>query len=168
MKNLILDAGSGHNPHPNANILCDLFVGPTRHRGSFSHVSAKRNHPFVCCDIQYLPFKTNIFDFVYSSHVVEHVDNPNRAIREIKRVGKHGRISTPRGLWAHFTSNPGHLWVINSHGKHKSLTKGLLGAAVHVIAWFFRKNYRIKLRQRTIDIGERILKRDIHESIIKW
>lgn len=44
--------------------------------------------PTIICDAQYLPLKSEIFDFVNCSHLLEHVTNPNRVLQEIKRVAK--------------------------------------------------------------------------------
>lgn len=52
----------------------------------------------ICGDAQYLPFKSNIFDSVICSEVLEHLPCPERCIKEIKRVLKKGGIvffSTP-------------------------------------------------------------------------
>jgi len=43
-------------------------------------------HLEVCCDAHNLPFKDNCFSIVYASHILEHLDNPNKAIFEMKRV----------------------------------------------------------------------------------
>jgi len=40
-----------------------------------------------------LPFEDNTFDLVFSSHVIEHVPNVNKAIHEINRVLKPGGIN---------------------------------------------------------------------------
>jgi predicted SAM-dependent methyltransferase len=40
------------------------------------------------CDITSMPFKDGEFDFVYASHVLEHVQNDLKALSEIKRVLK--------------------------------------------------------------------------------
>jgi len=94
MKNrLVLDAGSGHFPFPNADVLCDLYDKPT-----------KVGRLFVCCDIQFLPFKPKVFNFVYCSHVLEHVINPNLTISELKRVAQHGYASFPSFFWERWLS----------------------------------------------------------------
>jgi len=50
----------------------------------------KNNHTIFDYDIRYMPgFKNEQFDIVYSSHTLEHVANPVRAIDEIKRVLKN-------------------------------------------------------------------------------
>lgn len=165
---MILDAGSGHNPLSQANVLCDRFVGPTRHRGRYAKMSAIRNRPFVCCDIQYLPFRSTSFSFVYCSHVLEHVDDPKLALTELKRVGKHGIALFPSGLWQYFTSNPEHRWAIHPSGPHKNLTKGALGGAIQIISRILRYDFRIRLREQLLKLFEYLLKRDIHESTIRW
>jgi ubiquinone/menaquinone biosynthesis C-methylase UbiE len=43
-------------------------------------------------DAEDLPFEDNRFDMVFSSHVLEHVLNPGKAVREIYRVLKPGGI----------------------------------------------------------------------------
>ena len=45
-------------------------------------------HIETFCDAHYLPFKDGIFDVAYTSHVLEHVDNPIKVIQELKRVTK--------------------------------------------------------------------------------
>jgi SAM-dependent methyltransferase len=39
-------------------------------------------------DIQHLPFDSNTYDFVYASHVLEHVPDDEKAISEIRRILK--------------------------------------------------------------------------------
>ncbi len=49
------------------------------------------HHPKV--DIQNLPFEENSFDFVISDQVLEHVENPLKAVAESHRVLKQGGIA---------------------------------------------------------------------------
>jgi SAM-dependent methyltransferase len=92
----VLDLGSGNYPFPLATHLVDLFVGNNFHRGGEKLVRDGR--PFVVGNIESLPFRDKEFDFVYCSHVLEHVDNPKKACREIIRIGKRGYIETPTRL----------------------------------------------------------------------
>jgi len=46
------------------------------------------NIEILCCDMQELPFKDNIFDFYISNAVLEHLPNDMKAISEISRVCK--------------------------------------------------------------------------------
>jgi SAM-dependent methyltransferase len=88
----VLDIGSGGYPFPYATVLADLFLGDSKHRHEPLRTD---NKVFVQADISELPFADKSFDFVYCSHVLEHVDDPIRACREIIRVGKRGYIETP-------------------------------------------------------------------------
>ena len=89
---IVLDVGSGHHPFPMATILVDAHVEPTVHRRA--HL-ATDNRPLVIADIHYLPFKDKTIDFVYCSHILEHVDDPEKSCREVCRVGGRGYIETP-------------------------------------------------------------------------
>ncbi len=88
----IVDVGCGTDPFPFATTLVDLHAEPTEHR--FTRL-ADMDRDVVIADIQDLPFQDNEFDFVYCCHVLEHVDDPIVACRELMRIGKRGFIETP-------------------------------------------------------------------------
>src|SRR5574341_1523775 len=47
----------------------------------------------IIADINHLPFKKNVFNEVYLSHVLEHVLDPDRALKEVHRISKqNGKI----------------------------------------------------------------------------
>lgn len=88
----VLDIGCGPAPFSRATLACDRFLGPTVHRSGDLSTGGL---PFVQADIYSLPFGDKSLDFVYCSHVLEHVDDPIRACQEIMRVGKRGYLETP-------------------------------------------------------------------------
>ncbi|MGB9684423.1 MAG: methyltransferase domain-containing protein [Candidatus Bathyarchaeales archaeon] len=47
---------------------------------------AKTPSANIIGDAQFLPFKTNIFEETKASHVLEHLENPSRALAELVRV----------------------------------------------------------------------------------
>lgn len=54
----------------------------------------------VCADARRLPFASRMFDFIYCSHVLEHIPDDRTAMRELQRVLRPGgmaMILTP--LW---------------------------------------------------------------------
>lgn len=88
----VLDIGSGGEPFPYANYLTDRFSGKTQHR----YNKLKTNNlPFCVSDVQNLPYKNKVFDFVYCAHVIEHVDDPAKACEEMMRIGRRGYIEVP-------------------------------------------------------------------------
>ena len=58
----------------------------------------KRGLHIITGDIYHLPFDDKSFDTVYSSHVLEHLENPKKAINETIRVARKRIIhSVPNG-----------------------------------------------------------------------
>jgi SAM-dependent methyltransferase len=114
----VLDIGSGGGPFPLATHLCDHYPGETTHR---AEALARDDRPLVVCNIERLPYRDKAFDFVFCSHVLEHVANPAKACQEIMRVGKRGYIETPTrtsDIIFNFTGLPDHhKWHINKLGK---------------------------------------------------
>jgi SAM-dependent methyltransferase len=88
----VLDVGSGGYPFPHATHLVDRYLEPTAHRNA---TLVQDGRPLVAADLHRLPFQDKFFDFVYCSHVLEHVDDPIATCAEIMRVGKRGFIETP-------------------------------------------------------------------------
>ena len=93
----VLDIGSGHNPFRGATYVMDfdLTQGKDRHGNALVIPKSSR---LLAGDIQAVPFRSRSFDYVYASHVLEHVDRPRDACREIARIGLAGYIETPSPL----------------------------------------------------------------------
>ena len=122
---LVLDVGSGGWPFKRANHLADKYPDKTTHRVE-SIVRDQR--PFFEVDLERLPFPNDAYDFVFCSHVLEHMDNPGQAMRELMRVGRRGYIEVPTRLsdvMFNFTRLPNHhRW----HGM-------VVGSTIILIEW---------------------------------
>ncbi|MHB8120730.1 MAG: methyltransferase domain-containing protein [Desulfuromonadaceae bacterium] len=111
----VLDIGSGHLPFPFATHLADLALedGNVGRAGiPFKHLDGK---PVYECNIEKLPFADKEFDFVYCSHVLEHVNSPENACQELMRVAKRGYIETPtrgKDLWLNTAKISNHRWAV--------------------------------------------------------
>ena len=55
--------------------------------------------PFCCAPAEALPFENNIFDGLWSYAVLEHVENPEQALTEMRRVLKTGGILVLSPAW---------------------------------------------------------------------
>lgn len=109
----MLDVGSGNDPHPRADLLCDKFVlDDTEREGRLV-----ADRPLVGGDLEALPFKDKSIDFVIASHVLEHVTDPRRAVAELQRVGKRGYIETPAEYGGKLMDLPGHRWYVRQEGQ---------------------------------------------------
>lgn len=57
-----------------------------------------KNYVSVDIDEEPLPFKDKEYDFIYSRHTLEDIQNPNYAMKEIIRTCRSGYIETPSPL----------------------------------------------------------------------
>jgi len=79
-----LDVGCGTMPTGDVN--CDLHKLDVGHRGADKIIHARQISNFVLCDAQHLPFQSDVFETVYSSHAIEHVEHPYQMLKEMLRV----------------------------------------------------------------------------------
>jgi len=88
----VLDLGSGGDPFPHATVLMDRYLemNATRHEPLVTN-----GKPFLLGDVHALPFPDKVFDYVYCVHVLETLDDPLQACKELMRVGKRGFIEVP-------------------------------------------------------------------------
>lgn len=108
---MVLDIGSGHNPHPRANVLTDRYLEENIDRSGKS-IKLDKKRPFIICDAQYLPFKDKTFDYIIASHIAEHVENPEKFCKELMRVGKRGYIETPSKIGELLLTESFHKWYV--------------------------------------------------------
>jgi SAM-dependent methyltransferase len=107
----VLEIGSGNRPRRRSNFLCDRYIENNYERaGEENLVIDKR--PFVVADGQALPFKDQSFDYVVTSHILEHVDDPKRFVAELLRVARAGYIETPSELGEKIFGWPFHKWIV--------------------------------------------------------
>lgn len=106
---LVLDVGSGDKPFWRADVIVDKYLEDDQQRHSGAMVYDKRKL-FVKADVEDLPFKDKVFDFVFCSHLLEHVENPDKAIMELTRVAKRGYIEVPSAILDLLQPFPPHLW----------------------------------------------------------
>ena len=98
----ILDIGCGYSANNYATTICDVQ--------DLSNFYKDKN--FVTLENNDLPFDDNQFDFVISSHVMEHVKDLEYFIKEIERVSIRGYIELPTKLEDNlvFENKKEHLW----------------------------------------------------------
>ena len=86
----ILDIGCNIAPVEFAQTVADVQ--------NFSKFYEDKNKKFVLIKDKTLPFSNNQFDFVYASHVIEHVEDVSFFISELKRISRQGYIELPSML----------------------------------------------------------------------
>ena len=98
----ILDIGCGYTANKYATIIAD-----TQDLADFY-----KDKKFVKIDDKKLPFKDKEFDFVISSHVIEHVEDFEFFINELQRISTKGYIELPTRLGDNlvFENKTDHIW----------------------------------------------------------
>jgi uncharacterized protein YbaR (Trm112 family)/SAM-dependent methyltransferase len=109
---LVLDVGSGHNPNPRSDVLCDRYIEDDTERGG----SIRVDRPLIVADGHNLPFKDKAFDYVIASHIIEHMDDPARFCSELQRVSRRGFIASPTEIAEHTFYWSFHKWYVNKIG----------------------------------------------------
>ena len=122
----ILDIGCGYSANNYATTICDIQ--------DLSNFYKNKN--FVILKNNDLPFDDNQFDFVISSHVMEHVKDLKYFIKEIERVSKRGYIELPTKLEDNlvFENKKEHLWQMDFDDvNHKLLISKKIQFLEHVL-----------------------------------
>lgn len=107
----VLDIGSGHNPHPRANVLLDRYYLDDLER-SGQAIVLPAGKPFVVADACAMPFQDQSFDFVICSHVAEHIEDVPGFCAELNRVARRGYLETPSPLAETLRHAPNHRWYV--------------------------------------------------------
>ncbi len=107
-KDAVLDIGCGAKPFPLATHLGDVDVDFCKE----SLKNAGDPRPFTEASVMALPFDDKSFDFIFCTHVLEHVTDPAKACQEIMRVGKRGYIECPRAWIEILWESEDHKWLV--------------------------------------------------------
>ena len=113
----ILDIGCNIAPVEFAQTVADVQ--------NFSKFYKEKNKKFVLIKDKNLPFLNNQFDFVYASHVIEHVEDLSFFISELKRISRQGYIELPSILEDNIVlstnSSDDHKWMFKFDDVEKVL-----------------------------------------------
>ncbi len=106
LKGKCADIGSGNSPYKKY-IINNVDEYISIDKGNIhKHMFSSSKEKFIDADIKKLPFDENTFDSVILTQVLEHIDEPFKALDEIKRVIKKDGIlvlSVPFIYQAHAT-----------------------------------------------------------------
>jgi SAM-dependent methyltransferase len=108
----VLDVGSGHAPHPRADVLLEKFADDNSERSG--QVMNSADARLVLGDAAAMPFPDKSFDYAIASHVAEHMDDPEAFCSEVSRVAAAGYVETPGWLGDMLLREPFHKWRVRS------------------------------------------------------
>lgn len=148
---LVLEVGSGGRPFARSDVLVDMFLDDNTERAS---ANLTLDRPVICANAENLPFVSSSFDFVLTSHMLEHLIYPERFLNEVQRVGSHGLIIAPSEFCEKIMPSHRHLWLISidDHNtlvlkQKKQVSEVGLPPILHEV-WLTDQNYRNFFKNR--------------------
>ena len=143
----ILDIGCGYTAHEKASHIADVKDFSEYYKGKkkFTLIKEKK-----------LPFKDKEFDFVISSHVIEHVEDFPFFIGELERISNKGYIELPTRLGDNliFENMTDHIWwlifddiekKLIASKRNQSLESFLSVATGKILSDMFRESFVLEL-----------------------
>jgi len=106
----VLEIGSGWNPSVRSDVLIEKFISDRKERRYVAYIPKAR--PFIIADGCHLPFIDNAFDYIICRHVIEHIEDPEEMLKEMKRLAKKGYISAPSGYEESISAGAYHKWFV--------------------------------------------------------
>jgi SAM-dependent methyltransferase len=109
----VLDAGAGSRPYAR------FFVHTRYESTDFADIfdqQSKHKHDFLC-SLEKIPRKNDTYDAIINTQVLEHVEYPEKVIKEFYRVLKPGGklfLTAPQGWGIH--GEPYHFFNFTSYG----------------------------------------------------
>jgi len=142
----ILDIGCGFTANQYANTIADIQdLSNFYNDKKFIRITEKK-----------LPFKDNEFDFVITSHVIEHVEDFQFFIHEIERIAKQGYIELPTRFADNivFENLKDHIWwfkyddelnLLKTSRKNQILEPYLSVSSAKKLESIFRESFIIEI-----------------------
>jgi len=109
----VLDIGCGpgaprvqltESAFPRADVLVDMNP---------DLIPVYQGRKFLLSGVEALPFRSESFDFIWCSHILEHILDPKAACEELMRIGARGRIKTPSPFKEMLHPLPYHYWLVS-------------------------------------------------------
>ncbi|SFV33016.1 class I SAM-dependent methyltransferase [Thermoflavifilum thermophilum] len=153
----VLEVGGGNDPHPRSNVIVDKYSGDKNYHRS-GNLKILKHQQFIEADGESLPFCDNSFDYVICIHVLEHVEHPDKFMKEQFRVASRGYLETPSLIGEYLAPRDSHKWVsleidekIVMYEKEKIGFKKTFDFGELFLHYLPKNSLPFKLVQRTIN-----------------
>lgn len=112
---LVVDVGSGDNPHPRADVLVDIAGASEDRWGPLQ----EKQKVLIIADAHFLPFSDRSFDIAICAHCLEHCANPEIVAQELSRIARKGIVEVPTPyLEVLLQPYERHQWIFARHGSY--------------------------------------------------
>jgi predicted SAM-dependent methyltransferase len=121
----VADIGPGSYPHPRANVYIDIDAqnlariktDHTKNQMTLVDELEKGLPALLNTPELVARFGEKLFDYVFCSHVLEHVEDPQACVNTLMRIAKRGTIVLPSAIKESLFNfeEPTHKWMILPH-----------------------------------------------------
>jgi ubiquinone/menaquinone biosynthesis C-methylase UbiE len=135
----IIDIGCGSGTYQKA-LSKGIYIGCDLNSQSLKKAVKAPNAEYICADATHLPFKDNFFDIVLCSEVLEHLDSPLKAIKELARASKKMIVLTfpnEKVMERFGQKNPAHTSKIQGPWVRSALINYGYETIFHKVLYFF-------------------------------
>ena len=112
----VLDVGYGDRSFPLATHAIDPIEDDKEKFYRFYPLQVLEGVKYYQMFIERTTFQDKYFDFVYCSHILDYLDKPEIACKELIRIGKAGYIETPTRFNEILFGQPSHQWIVENIG----------------------------------------------------
>lgn len=130
----VVEVGGGHQPFPRSNLILDKFPFDNLHRVQGLAHSA----PVLIADAVCMPIPDSGCDVLFASHIIEHLEEPDRFLQEAKRCSDRVYIEFPSRARELMFAWSFHEWLVDAEGSHLIFYRN---DVPQMFGDFFHENY---------------------------
>lgn len=130
----VVEVGGGHQPFHRANLILDKYPFDNLHRvEGLAHAA-----PVLIADAVRMPIPDKGCEVLFASHVIEHLDEPDRFLAEIRRCSRRAYIEFPSANREIMFAWGFHEWLVIPRGSHLTFYRNDIP---QLFGDFFHANY---------------------------
>ena len=130
----VVEVGGGHQPFERSNLILDKYPFDNLHRVQ----DLAHRAPVLIADAVRLPIPAKGCDVLFSSHVIEHLPEPDRFLSEIRRCSRRVYLEFPGARRELMFAWSFHEWLVVAEGTHLTFYRNDIP---QLFGDFFHANY---------------------------
>lgn len=130
----VVEVGAGHMPFHLSDLIVDKYPFENLERWD----DIKNTAPVIKADAGKMPLGDGSCDVLFASHVIEHLDDPEAFVREVRRCSRHVYLEFPRYTRELMFAWSMHRWLVELDGDRLLFYRN---DVPQMFGDFFHRNY---------------------------